>query len=358
MLLIILGCNCEGNCRDNMNCSCWHKTYEATTFVSNKPNFNVGYVRRRLNQRVETGIFECNSNCKCDHRCSNRVVQNGIQIRLQLFKTSSKGWGLRCLDDVPKGTFISTYAGQLMTQEQSDIRGKELGDEYFAELDYVAHLKNNLGLHTDSEAEDDEEEEEEDQDSVQIKVEMGLKKKPVSTYQRPKQNRLKTVVEDNREFILLDSDEDEQDKDDEDEINTIRKSYDEKNKKLELKLQERNNKIMNKIYARPFFTNPQNPNYYKRYLNMFKSRDLIIMDAKLYGNIGRYYNHSCAPNIFVQNVFVDTYDFRFPWLAFFAKSYIKAGTELCWDYGYQAGSVEGKELYCNCGSASCRGRLL
>jgi len=28
--------------------------------------------------------------------------------------------------------------------------------------------------------------------------------------------------------------------------------------------------------------------------------------------------HSCDPNVFVQNVFVDTHDLRFPWVAFFA----------------------------------------
>ena len=35
-----------------------------------------------------------------------------------------------------------------------------------------------------------------------------------------------------------------------------------------------------------------------------------IMDAKTIGNIGRYLNHSCNPNVFVQNVFVDTHDLR------------------------------------------------
>ena len=28
--------------------------------------------------------------------------------------------------------------------------------------------------------------------------------------------------------------------------------------------------------------------------------------------------HSCTPCAFVQNVFVDTHDLRFPWVAFFA----------------------------------------
>jgi len=32
--------------------------------------------------------------------------------------------------------------------------------------------------------------------------------------------------------------------------------------------------------------------------------------------------HSCSPNVFVQNVFVDTHDLRFPWVAFFASRFL------------------------------------
>ncbi len=32
---------------------------------------------------------------------------------------------------------------------------------------------------------------------------------------------------------------------------------------------------------------------------------VYTLDAKLIGNVGRYFNHSCSPNIAVQNVFVD-----------------------------------------------------
>ena len=35
-----------------------------------------------------------------------------------------------------------------------------------------------------------------------------------------------------------------------------------------------------------------------------KHEEAYIMDAKLIGNLGRYMNHSCRPNVFVQNVFV------------------------------------------------------
>ena len=89
-----------------------------------------------------------------------------------------------------------------------------------------------------------------------------------------------------------------------------------------------------------------------------REEDVYIMDAKSIGNIGRYLNHSCNPNVFVQNVFVDTHDLRFPWISFFASAFIRAGQELSWDYNYEVGSIPGKELYCSCGSEQCRGKLL
>lgn len=85
---------------------------------------------------------------------------------------------------------------------------------------------------------------------------------------------------------------------------------------------------------------------------------VYIINAKTSGNIGRYFNHSCSPNTFVQNVFVDTHDLRFPWISIFAKTFIKSGTELTWDYNYQIGSVPGKTMKCFCESKKCRERLL
>ena len=35
-----------------------------------------------------------------------------------------------------------------------------------------------------------------------------------------------------------------------------------------------------------------------------------VMDANTQGNIGRYFNHCCDPNIFPQNVFVESHDLR------------------------------------------------
>jgi len=102
--------------------------------------------------------------------------------------------------------------------------------------------------------------------------------------------------------------------------------------------EEKKKKIASSINTNAFFTNQNNRFFYE---DFFENSKIFIMDAKLCGNIGRFFNHSCSPNVFVQNVFVDTYDLRFPWICFFALNSIKAGTELCWDYNYTIGSVKG-----------------
>jgi histone-lysine N-methyltransferase SETDB1 len=270
-------------------------------------NINVGYKGRRLLEPVKTGIFECNSRCKCDHRCSNRVVQNPISVRLQLFKTASKGWGLRCLDDVPEGTFLCVYTGQLLTGEQSDMRGMELGDEYFADLDFIENLQHDYFQIDKSSNKENNEESCDDVDNPDVPKKKNIQKKK-RTKQKAEEKRTANQKE---SFDLLNT-----------------------------------NRFFS--WLSKYFS------YEKDWDNL----DVYVMDAKLCGNIGRYFNHSCSPNVMVQNVFVDTYDLRFPWISFFTSQFIKAGTELCWDYNYEVGSVKDKELYCYCGTADCRGRLL
>ena len=98
---------------------------------------NAGYQYRRLNQAVVTGLYECNSKCSCRKTCLNRVAQRPLQLRLQAFRTDKRGWGIRCLDDIPKGGFICVYAGELLTEQGANNDGQMFGDEYLAELDHI-----------------------------------------------------------------------------------------------------------------------------------------------------------------------------------------------------------------------------
>lgn len=86
----------------------------------NIPAENIGYNYKRLPDAVPTGIYECNSRCKCKKNCLNRVVQHSLTIKLQVFKTTNRGWGIRCVNDVPKGTFICIYAGHLLTEQNAN----------------------------------------------------------------------------------------------------------------------------------------------------------------------------------------------------------------------------------------------
>ncbi|KAJ0742413.1 putative [histone H3]-lysine(4) N-trimethyltransferase chromatin remodeling SET family [Helianthus annuus] len=64
-------------------------------------------------------IKECWLKCGCNKQCGNRVVQRGIQRKLQVFMTpGGKGWGLRTLEDLPKGAFVCEYVGEILTNAE------------------------------------------------------------------------------------------------------------------------------------------------------------------------------------------------------------------------------------------------
>ncbi|KAL7148693.1 hypothetical protein ABFS83_06G195800 [Erythranthe nasuta] len=61
-------------------------------------------------------IKECWRKCGCNMQCANRVVQRGITRKLQVFLTGNdKGWGLRALEELPKGAFVCEYIGEILT---------------------------------------------------------------------------------------------------------------------------------------------------------------------------------------------------------------------------------------------------
>lgn len=96
-------------------------TLEGAKYIGKDVDPNsVGYIYRRLPDQVITGIYECNSRCKCNATCLNRVVQNPMSLKLQVFKTHNRGWGIRCLNDVPQGSFICIYAGTIHTEAMAN----------------------------------------------------------------------------------------------------------------------------------------------------------------------------------------------------------------------------------------------
>ncbi|KAL6880519.1 hypothetical protein ACP4OV_012084 [Aristida adscensionis] len=88
----------------------------------------------------------------------------------------------------------------------------------------------------------------------------------------------------------------------------------------------------------------------------------IIISAKRTGNIARFMNHSCSPNVFWQPVLYDHGDEGYPHIAFFAIKHIPPMTELTYDYGQSQGNIQQgtnsgcrKSKNCLCWSRKCRG---
>ncbi|XP_051492415.1 histone-lysine N-methyltransferase EHMT1 isoform X9 [Apus apus] len=163
-------------------------------------------------------IFECNHACSCWRTCRNRVVQNGLRTRLQLYRTQKMGWGVRTMQDIPLGTFVCEYVGELISDSEADVRED---DSYLFDLDN-------------------------------------------------------------------------------------------------------------------------------------KEGEAYCIDARFYGNISRFINHLCEPNLIPVRVFMSHQDLRFPRIAFFSTRHIEAGEEIGFDYGDRFWDIKGKFFSCQCGSPKCK----
>ncbi|XP_053622146.1 histone-lysine N-methyltransferase eggless isoform X2 [Plodia interpunctella] len=355
----LCGCDCTDDCQDKSKCACWKLTLEGARTIG--LDNNVGYEYKRLPEPLPSGIYECNSRCKCKHTCLNRVAQHPLQLKLQVFKTMNRGWGIRALNDVPKGAFLCVYAGNLLTDATANLDGLNEGDEYLAELDYIEVVEqmkegfeedipdadkkldrkssqSSSGEESSEEEETHAKDDEEDYDFQPGFIGLGIQE---FSKRLRKRDRAKKKGEEKEKEKGKEIDKGMED----DGCITI---SDDEEAKEPTKFMAQSG-----IGAKEFVSK------YKSVRALYgKDEACYIMDAKVQGNIGRYLNHSCTPNVFVQNVFVDTHDPRFPWVAFFALSHIRAGTELTWNYNYDVGSVPGKVLYCYCGAPNCRGRLL
>lgn len=56
--------------------------------------------------------------------------------------------------------------------------------------------------------------------------------------------------------------------------------------------------------------------------------EVYCIDARYYGNISRFINHLCDPNLIPVRVFMLHQDLRFPRIAFFSSRDILSGQEL------------------------------
>lgn len=204
------GCSCSDDCFSEA-CACSRSSVRCWYDKDGRlmPDFNY---------QEPPMIFECNRACRCWTNCRNRIVQKGLKKHMQVFRTPSMGWAVRTMQDVPRGSFICEYAGELLSDADADQRQD---DSYLFDLD-------------------------------------------------------------NREG------------------------------------------------------------------------DVYCIDARFYGNVSRFINHRCDPNIVPVRVFIDHQDLRFPRIAFFASRDIRAYEELGFDYGDKFWAIKSKFFVCCCGAASCK----
>lgn len=228
------GCDCTGGCVDSHRCSC------AVNNGGELPyNYNGAIVE------AKPLVYECGPSCKCPPSCHNRVSQHGIKIQLEIFKTGSRGWGVRSLNSITSGSFICEYIGELLEDKEAEQRTGN--DEYLFD---IGQNYSDCSLGNDAQLSSNE------------------------------------VSEDGG----------------------------------------------------------------------------FTIDAVEFGNVGRFINHSCSPNLYAQNVLYDNDDKRIPHIMFFAAENIPPLTELTYHYNYSVDQVRDsngniKKKSCYCGSAECTGRL-
>ncbi|KAJ0266389.1 Histone-lysine N-methyltransferase [Hirschfeldia incana] len=237
-----VGCHCSNSCKPgNLDCHCIRQNGGDFPYCGN----GVLVSRKSL-------IHECSPSCPCSP-CKNKVTQMGIKVKLEVFKTVNRGWGLRSWDPIRAGSFICIYAGE--AKDKSKVVQQTMADD-----DYTFDT-----------------------------------------------TRVYTPFRWNYELGLADEDASE-----------------EMSEEPELPLP-------------------------------------LIINAKNAGNVARFMNHSCSPNVFWQPVSYENNGQLYLQVAFFAMSHIPPMTELTYDYGVTrpSGTQNGNTLYgrkkCFCGSEFCRG---
>jgi SET domain-containing protein len=78
------------------------------------------------------------------------------------------------------------------------------------------------------------------------------------------------------------------------------------------------------------------------------------IDSKRFGNVSRFINHSCDPNLVAVEVRIESVDSRLAHIAFFTRRRVAAGEELTVDYHYEAPHGAQHRIPCLCGAANCR----
>ncbi|XP_054719994.1 histone-lysine N-methyltransferase SETMAR-like [Uloborus diversus] len=96
-------CACPNECESSCSCA-----------LGGNIAYNHGILAEKYLNPKTVPIIECSKFCTCNAACRSAVVQKGITYQLQVFKTPSKGFGVRTLEFIPKLAFVCEYAGEII----------------------------------------------------------------------------------------------------------------------------------------------------------------------------------------------------------------------------------------------------
>ncbi|KAI9373067.1 hypothetical protein BJX61DRAFT_404513 [Aspergillus egyptiacus] len=142
------GCSCNGFC-DPSRCACLTQEEDSNEriipYASAKDDRGFWGLSADFLKRTSM-IYECNSLCGCNERCWNRVISNGRTVRLEIFHTGQRGFGLRSPDFIRAGQFIDLYLGEVITTAAADKREKHANSRnapsYLFSLDFLCNDDN------------------------------------------------------------------------------------------------------------------------------------------------------------------------------------------------------------------------
>ncbi|XP_016111746.1 histone-lysine N-methyltransferase SETDB2, partial [Sinocyclocheilus grahami] len=265
-------CDCTDGCADARSCACVQQTLGGA-------GEQQAYRHQRLSAPLSTGLFECGPWCGCARsRCQNRVVQKGLRVRLQVFRTPDRGWAVRCRDDLDEGTFVCIYAGVVLRQQQS-----------------VEEPAEREPLVSD--------------DEVEVVEEWTLPAGPMETVTEPLDCSPPLYVPVIQSPLAQLKDQQQL---------TV----------SSLDCSQNGSEACEEIVSKKPRLSESNGRSQPQHKHT--PEQMYYLDASKEGNVARFFNHSCEPNLFLQNVFTDTHDPQFPLVAFFTSRSVKAGTELSW----------------------------
>nr|XP_055033870.1 histone-lysine N-methyltransferase, H3 lysine-36 specific [Misgurnus anguillicaudatus] len=71
-------------------------------------------------------LYECHPQvCPAGERCQNQSFTKREYTEVEIFRTLSRGWGLRGVRDIKKGAFVSEYVGEVIDEEECRTRIKQ-----------------------------------------------------------------------------------------------------------------------------------------------------------------------------------------------------------------------------------------